>query len=62
MIGAYLILAVWFCAIDLIAGRVAGSPSRPVAAALLALVWPLSLAFALIAAAALVRSLREKTP
>lgn len=62
MIAAYLILAAWFYAIDLIAGRVAGSRGRPVVAVLLALVWPLSLTLALLAAAALVRSLREKSP
>ena len=61
MFTAYLILAAWFCAADLIAERIAGSPFRPIATLLLALIWPISLAFVLIAAAIIARDLKSKS-
>lgn len=59
MLIAYLILAAWFFAADLLAGWVAGVKCRPIAAALLAMVWPLSVAFALVASAILIRHHRD---
>lgn len=58
--GIYFVLAAWFCAADMVAGRIAGSPYRPIGAVVLALVWPVSLALALVAAASVVRGLRQQ--
>ena len=60
MLTAYCAIAVWFWLADLVAGRVAKSPCRPVAALFFAAVWPISMPLALIASAALVRGLRDK--
>ena len=60
MLTAYLILAAWFLVIDVLAGRIAGSPTRPIATVALALLWPLSMAFALLASAAIVTHYRKQ--
>ena len=62
MIIAYLIVAAWFCAVDMVAGRIAGSPFRPIGAVLLALFWPVTVPFALLACAALLRPRLRGTP
>lgn len=56
---AYLVLAAWFSIIDLLAGRIARSPSRKVASIFLALLWPLSNAFAILASAAIIGRHRD---
>lgn len=57
---AYLFLALWFYVFDMIAGEIAGSKRRPIAGALFALVWPVSLAMQMLGAAILIGSYREK--
>ena len=57
---AYLALAAWFFVVDLLAGRLAGAPCRPLSAALLAVVWPIGVAAALICSAILNRMQGEK--
>jgi len=57
---AYLILAAWFFVVDMIASRLAGVPPRPVPGAALALLWPISAAFAICASAHLIRHHRER--
>lgn len=62
MLTAYLILAAWFWMIDMLAGYIADSPPRPLVAAILAAMWPFSMAFALLASAAIITRLRNPTP
>lgn len=61
MVAAYLTLAAWFAAADLFAAWAGGMKLRPVAAVLLALVWPLSVAFAMVASAIIIGRLRAAT-
>lgn len=65
MISAYVSLVVWFWCVDMAAGVAADVTPRPFAALILALIWPLSVAFALIASALIIDRLRnppEATP
>ncbi len=59
MFYIYLALAVWFFLADMLAGYIAGSPARPLGGAVLALLWPLSLAFSLVASAAIIRRIKD---
>lgn len=56
----YFALAGWFFCMDMLAGELADVKPRPIAGALLALVWPLSVPFALCASAIIIRRLKEK--
>ncbi|HEY4531498.1 MAG TPA: hypothetical protein VIG97_14445 [Luteimonas sp.] len=60
MLTIYLALAAWFALVDILAAHINGIPARPVAASLLALLWPASLAFALLASALIIRRLRDR--
>lgn len=60
MLTIYLALATWFALVDILAAHINGIPARPIAASLLALLWPVSLAFALLASALLIRRLRDR--
>ncbi len=60
MLTVYLLLAAWFALVDILAAHINGIPARPVAASLLALLWPASLAFALLASALIIRRLRDR--
>ena len=55
---AYLALAVWFFAADMLAGELAGVKARPWAGAALAAIWPLSAPLAICASAVIIRRLR----
>ena len=57
---AYLCLALWFYVFDMIAGEIAGVKRRPIAGALFALVWPVSMVLQMLGAAIVVGSYREK--
>lgn len=60
MLTIYLALAAWFALVDILAAHINGIPARPVAASLLALLWPASLTFALLASALIIRRLRDR--
>lgn len=62
MLIAYFAVAVWFWGADMLAGELAGVKARPIAAGVLALVWPLSAPFALCASAIIIRRLKSPTP
>jgi hypothetical protein len=57
---AYLCLALWFYVFDMITGEIAGVKRRPIAGALFALVWPVSMVLQMLGAAIVVGSYREK--
>lgn len=56
---AYLALAAWFFAADMLAGEIAGVKARPWAGAALAIVWPLSAPLAICASAVIIRRMRD---
>lgn len=58
MLIAYFTLAAWFWCADMLAGELAEVKPRPVSAAALALLWPLSVPFALCASAIIIRRLK----
>lgn len=62
MLIAYVCLAIWFWFIDMFAGELGGVKARPIAALLLASVWPISVAFALCASAIIIARLRRGVP
>lgn len=57
----YVVMLLVFRVTDHIAGSIAGSPRRPVLAWVVAAVWPVTVPFTLIAAAAVFKRMREET-
>lgn len=56
----YVLLSIYFIAVDIVAGCIAGAPWRPVASFVVGFTWPVSAAIGLIGGAVIIKDMQDE--